>query len=594
MPLKSNFSFVVFMYALLLFSAYATGTWGGRLLLFDLYVVCTLLMAVPQKIRTWVKAALCVVEYVVALVDIYCFDNFGSTITPSLVMLMGETNASEASNFVSAFFSLHTFVDGYFKWVLLIILMHVLYLAFHKKIREIMSVARAWLCQCLSDRWFVAVKTLAEVAVLAMIARWGIVEWQMDVAMLKQMRCTTTAEFEKSLKYRCGQVVYNSPLRRLYYSAIANRLAAKNIETLIRVSEGAVVDSCSYRIPNIVLIIGESYGKVHSSLYGYRMKTTPRQEQLESEGGLVKFTDVVSCYNLTSFVFKNMLSMHVVGDSCQWYEAPLFPSLFRKAGYHVTFISNEFAPELKATGDPYAFTGGFFLNDARMSRLLFDQRNERMHALDNGLLNDYDGKFKKMEKEYNLTIFHLMGQHIKYNQRYPKGRARFCAADYDEFRRDLSQDCRRTLSEYDNATLYNDSIVAEIVGRYAGRNAVVIYVPDHGEECYEENRGYICRNPYPQIDWEKAHYEYEIPFWIYCSPTMRKSQPELFAQIKASAKRRYMTDALPHMLMYLGGVSTKWYEEKHNILSPCYDEMRPRLLDGKVDYDSLRLKSKRR
>ena len=42
--------------------------------------------------------------------------------------------------------------------------------------------------------------------------------------------------------------------------------------------------------------------------------------------------------------------------------------------------------------------------------------------------------------------------------------------------------------------LYNDSIVAQIVKRFQKQDAIVIYVPDHGEECYEENRGFICRN----------------------------------------------------------------------------------------------------
>ena len=41
---------------------------------------------------------------------------------------------------------------------------------------------------------------------------------------------------------------------------------------------------------------------------------------------------------------------------------------------------------------------------------------------------------------------------------------------------------RKVLSHYDNATLYNDSIVAEIVKRFQKEDAVIIYVPDHGEE----------------------------------------------------------------------------------------------------------------
>lgn len=39
-----------------------------------------------------------------------------------------------------------------------------------------------------------------------------------------------------------------------------------------------------------------------------------------------------------------------------------------------------------------------------------------------------------------------------------------------------------------------------------------------------------------------------------------------------------MTDALPHLLLYLAGIETPTYKEEYNILSSKYDEMRPRIL----------------
>ena len=49
-----------------------------------------------------------------------------------------------------------------------------------------------------------------------------------------------------------------------------------------------------------------------------------------------------------------------------------------------------------------------------------------------------------------------------------------------------------------------------------------------------------------------------------------------------------MTDALPHLLLYLAGIETPTYKEEYNILSPKYDEMRPRILKNSADYDKLR------
>ena len=294
----------------------------------------------------------------------------------------------------------------------------------------------------------------------------------------------------------------------------------------------------------------------------------------------------MTCWNLTSFVFKNVFSTHVVGEKGDWCDYPLFPELFRKAGYQVTFITNEFLPQAKEA--VYDFSGGFFLNNPELSKLQFDNRNTELHPLDDGLLDDYDNHLKQKQGEHNLIIFHLMGQHVDYKSRYRKEQTEFWAGNYEDKRPELNAKQRKMLSHYDNATLYNDSIVAQIVKRFEKEDAIVIYMPDHGEECYEENRGFICRNHSAAIDWPLAHYEFEIPFWIYCSRKYIRKHRDIYKQIRKAKDRRYMTDALPHLLLYLAGIETPTYQAKYNILSPEYDEMRPRILKNSADYDKLR------
>ena len=144
------------------------------------------------------------------------------------------------------------------------------------------------------------------------------------------------------------------------------------------------------------------------------------------------------------------------------------------------------------------------------------------------------------------------------------------------------------LADYDNAVLYNDSIVAAVVKLFAKQDAVVIYMPDHGEECYEENRGFICRLHSARVDYKLAHYEFEIPFWIYGSRIFRQRHPDLWHTITAARHRRFMTDALPYLMLHLAGIYTQLYQPQFDILSPQYDEKRPRLLKNSVDYDTLR------
>ena len=49
-----------------------------------------------------------------------------------------------------------------------------------------------------------------------------------------------------------------------------------------------------------------------------------------------------------------------------------------------------------------------------------------------------------------------------------------------------------------------------------------------------------------------------------------------------------MIDALPHLLMYLGGIYTPLYRPELNVISSEYDENRPRILKGETDYNKLK------
>ena len=599
-PIRGNANFFIFMYLLGIICAIATTPrWGvvydnlALELFVDVYVVCTLLMLLPKKkkIRFWGRSILYIILYVTALADTYCFVNFGSTLNPSMLMLVGETNPDEASNFISACLS-PTVIFSNVGWILLLILVQAFVAVFRRSIIKAMGFAITYieLLALRKKRKWVTQVTQAFPYVLTTI---GIVifitgactSWHNKMATFKLFSGNNIGEVEHELTNKKHANLY-IPINRLAFSIYANKLAAKQITQLIHAAKDVQVDTCSYRSSNIVLIIGESYGKHHSQQYGYFMKTTPRQTALEKSGKLTKFTDVVTCWNLTSFVFKNVFSTHVIGEKGEWCDYPLFPELFRKAGYQVTFITNEFLPQAKEA--VYDFSGGFFLNNPELSQLQFDYRNTELHPLDDGLLDDYDNHLKQKQGEHNLIIFHLMGQHVDYKSRYRKEQTQFWAGNYEDKRPELNAKQRKILSHYDNATLYNDSIVAQIVRRFEKEDAIVIYMPDHGEECYEDDRGFICRNHSAAIDWPLAHYEFEIPFWIYCSRKYIRKHRDIYKQIRKAKDRRYMTDALPHLLLYLAGIETPTYQAKYNILSPEYNEMRPRILKNSADYDKLR------
>ena len=609
-PLQLNAAFFVFMFALGWFCTqtevqlHLKGAKPYELsapeLFFDLYLLCTLLALVPEKARRWVRLAVAVVLYAVALVDVFCYVRFESPLTPTMLMLFFETNSREASEFLQAYVSTDTLwspVGG----VLLIALLHAAYKVYgayrayraHEAYRAY-GANRAYrangahsphaACQPALARQLQALQPLAGLLVLVLFVASAVLCWPNKCAMVRLMASHNMGEVEHELTTPDHAILY-LPVHRLAFSLRANQLAAQQTDVLVQQADRAVVDSCDYRSPQLVLIIGESYNRHRSQLYGYERPTTPRQLQRMCDSSLVVFTDVVAPWNLTSFVFKHVFSMNSVGDSLQWCDAPLFPLLFRRAGYHVAFLTNQFVP--KKGEQVFDFSGGFFLNHPKLSAAMFDVRNSKTYPYDEGLLACYDALEQKGHHDHQLTIFHLMGQHVDYLGRFPRRtRRRFAPADYH--RTDLSAARQQMNADYDNAVLYNDSVVDQILRRFEHDDAIVVYMPDHGEECFNDSLGIYGRLHSADVDYRLAREEFEIPFWVWASDSYRRAHPEVWSALWRYRQRPYMTDLLPHTLLALAGIHSPLYRKDCDVLDSAYNERRPRLLKGVTDYNQLR------
>ncbi len=591
-PIQQNGAFFVFMFALgwictqLEIMPYYLRNRGAEPyelsvpeLFLDIYFLCVILILIPKKIRIWVKALLYVFFYGVALVDMFCYERFESTLTPTMLMLAMETTGQESREFLSGYLSLETIKSGV-GWILLLMIVHILWTflrLFFSRMRQRIILPK------MNPLFFKVFK-----AVMGCVIAWLLYSsisqtWDNKVAMQRLFSYDTIGQVEHE-QTRKDQANLYLPIYRLAFGIYANRLASRQIVQLLAASDKIQVDSCSFRVPNIVLVIGESYNKHHSQLYGYDKPTTPRQMALQEEGSLVAFTDVVSTWNLTSFVFKHMLSLYAVGDSGEWCDKPLFPEMFRKAGYHVTFITNQF--QSKANEAVYDFSGGFFLNDPELSQRQFDTRNTRLYPYDEGLLKEYD-KLAKEDTDHNLIILHLMGSHLMYKSRYPQKTRKYLTAKMYN-RPELTNKQRMILADYDNSLRYNDSIVTTVTQRFMDKDAVVIYMPDHGEEMFDEKPYTYGRNHSANINKRLARYEMEIPFWIWGSPRYRENHPYGWQAIQNAKDRPMMVDALPHLLLYLAGISTPLYRADLNIISPEYNQKRPRILKGVTDYNELK------
>ena len=132
-----------------------------------------------------------------------------------------------------------------------------------------------------------------------------------------------------------------------------------------------------------------------------------------------------------------------------------------------------------------------------------------------------------------------MGQHVAYRNRFPAEAGYFTADSIPEYSTSglrRSRDERRIVADYDNAVRYNDRVVGEILDRCRTRDAVVVYLSDHGEEVFD----YAHRNGRihdATLSPDCCRHQYEIPFMIWMSDRYRAARPELAAAIARAVDR---------------------------------------------------------
>lgn len=605
---KDSLGFLVFMYALGIVESYAVlPHWKGAKvydnlyyeLFFDLLILTFLVTLVPQKIRKFplrkaVRGIIYVIAYSLAIIDTFCMVQFGNTISPSMLLLVGETTGNETAEFLSTYVNLEVIFTTELGWVLLVLLVHIIYEAVKWKVKR-----TKW-----KNEW---VNRFAPFAFSLLSLLIVILGWSDTITnkkcMIRHFNCKTVGDVEKDMNLHPRVEMY-LPVYRLADAFFTNHLVSLQLDRLKEEAEkvermtpeqlGIPSDLKDSKPSNIVLIIGESFNKYHSQLYGYEKKNTPRQVKMEKSGRLVKYSDVMAPWNLTSFVFKHLMTTYCVGDEGDWCDYPLFCQLFRKAGYQVNFLTNQFLPHAKDA--IYDFSGGFFINDEMLSKVQFDIRNEQTHLWDEDLLKDYARLVAPPEGVVDtasvpsLTIFHLMGQHVNYRIRCPKQKMKFFASDYDCPQN--TQKEKRNIAYYDCAVWYNDSVVGAIVDRFKYDDAIIIYFPDHGDEVYGPGSLHHCgRNHTTNITKNIAQQEYEIPMWFYCTAKYSKRHPDVVAAIRKAKNKPFMTDAMSHLLLGLAGIKCKAYRPELDLLSPQYNEKRQRLMQHLVDYDEV-VKSK--
>lgn len=575
--MRKNIDFFIFLLLLGLVSLFVEKSLQIKTVC-ELFVEVSVLTFVscllPDRIRRYFNGLVFFILYAVTLVEYLIFTNTNSSFTPTLIQVFLQTNEDEATDAFTSYLSLGDFINRRVLCILLLIIIHILYIINRQKITIVLSKL---LKDCLSRiNWKIFQIALISFFIICLSFTYKNI-YSLATIYVQPSHYNLQQKWAHFRNNKWLKPGFYLPVYRLIYSLKANYLNADVLHYLEETHKNIKIDSCLFKSKDIVLIIGESCNKKHMSLYGYNKNTTPFQLQEYKNENLYPFTEAISSWNLTCESFQQMFSMHSYGDGKEWYQVPLFTSVFKKAGYHVSFITNQF---IQTYNEGIAdFQGGIFINTPSLSNVQFSSRNTHKYKWDEMITDDVDSLVGQHENR--LTIFHLFGQHFKYGTHINPDYKIFKADDYI-YRKDLDEENRQILADYDNATLYNDYAISKILNLYKDTETIVVFLSDHGELVFDN-----CNKCYRNQSTEPSEMipQYEIPFWIWCSDKYKESHQDVVNSIKDHLNKRFMSDNLAQLMVSLAGISTKYNNNRNNILSKDYNEKRVRLVRGTIDYD---------
>ena len=480
-----------------------------------------------KKIQDILKGIFLIIAFVMMLIEIFLLYNYKTLMSSAIINVILETNYQEVSEFISMYIGTYEYLSVLFLVILIVL--------FYKRLHNMKNI--------FENRYFRNTTVFMVIIGLVLMTRMICLGKSMDDLIVPR-----------------------------FYHSVLEGIATINEYQEIYKSVNTVADIIENKskIKNVILILGESTNRDHMGIYGSKLNTTPNLNKRMESGNLFVFRDVISPHSHTSAVVAKIFTFANYESALPWYQSANLITILNSAGYKTCWISNQESSGVWGT------TAQIF-SDLSQEKIFTHYRDSKSDVAfyDEDILPILDRSLKE-ESEKNFFIIHLMGTHGEYKKRYPKEYNVFNESDIES-----KFDTKRkiTIAEYDNAVLYNDFIVNEIIKRFEGKETLIIYLSDHGEEVYD-NRDYVGHT-----EDNGSKYMIEIPMIAWGSKGFLERYPEKVQCIKKALDRPYMTDDIIHSILDLLEIKTIDYDSSRSIFSPNFNGKRQRIYHGQ-DYDN--------
>lgn len=357
------------------------------------------------------------------------------------------------------------------------------------------------------------------------------------------------------------------------------RQQLSNMEALLAVNAKIpplknMADAHAGQPATLVLVIGESTNRQRMSLYGYPRATTPNLDKLRSQ--LQVFDNVVTPRPYTIEALQQVLTFADQENPDLYLTTPSLVNVMKQAGYKTYWITNQQTITKRNT----MLTT--FSKQADEQFYLNNNREQNASQYDEDVLEPF-AKVLGDDAPRKFVVIHLLGTHMRYQYRYPPEFERF--ADRAGVPEHVTEDQLPTYNSYDNAVLYNDYVVSNLIERFKATdpNGFLLYLADHGEAVFDA--------PQPEIlgrnEAAPTGPMYTVPFFVWNAP--KWTAPD----VSVALHRPYSSSHFIHTWAELAGLRFDELDPSKSLISNSF-KVRPVLIGdpgqpkGLIDFSLLK------
>lgn len=300
--------------------------------------------------------------------------------------------------------------------------------------------------------------------------------------------------------------------------------------------------TASENTPDVVLVIGESLRADHLSLNGYARPTTPR---LEADTAVVSLPAVWSEPRFTHQSVPHILTRADSLHPGRAYEEQSVITLFKRAGYSTAWLTSQDAVPHYA----------YFMHEA--DTLIMSHAAHTLYDFgawhDSELLEPLRTVLSAKDPRRKLVVIHSIGSHWWYPSHYTPAQARFKPEVRSRILSETTNE--EMINSYDNTIVATDDFLSGIIAELRDRNALLVYISDHGESLGEEGR-YLHADDMPAV--------HRPACLVWYSDTFAQAHPDRVTALRSNAAREWRTDAIFHTLLDGAGLHTCFLDKKQS------------------------------